>query len=98
MLKLFKIEGFSLFPLLKEGEVVLCVKLYTFSKIKINDIVVFKHKNNGSMIKKVKKINENGYFVQGENPDSIDSRNFGELEKKELLYKVIFNFSTYKLM
>lgn len=98
MLKLFKIEGFSLFPLLKEREVVLCVKLYTFSKIKINDIVVFKHKNNGRMIKKVKKINENGYFVQGENPDSIDSRNFGELEKKELLYKVIFNFSTYKLM
>ena len=98
MLKLFKIEGFSLFPLLKEGELVLCVKLYTFSKIKINDVVVFKHKNNGSMIKKVKKINENGYFVQGENPDSIDSRNFGELEKKELLYKVIFNFSTYKLM
>jgi len=96
MFKLFKIEGFSLFPLLKEGEVVLCVKLFSFSKIKLNDIVVFKYKDNGSMIKKVKKINENGYFVQGENPDSIDSRNFGELQKKELLYKVIFNCTTYK--
>lgn len=96
MFKLFKIQGFSLFPLLKEGEVVLCMKLFSFSRIKLNDIVVFNNKNNGSMIKRVKMINSNGYFVQGENPDSIDSRNFGELEKKELLYKVVFNFSTFK--
>jgi len=96
MLKLFKIEGFSLFPLLKENEVVLCVKLFSFSKIKIDDIVVFKNKDNGIMIKKVKEINSNGYFVEGENPDSIDSRNFGELQKKELLYKVLINCTTYK--
>lgn len=96
MFKLFKIEGFSLYPILKEGEVVLCVKLFSFSKIKINDIVVFTQKDNGCMIKKVIKINQHGYFVQGENPDSIDSRNFGELQKKELLYKVIFNCTTYK--
>jgi phage repressor protein C with HTH and peptisase S24 domain len=95
MFKLFRVEGFSLYPLLKEGEVVLCSKLFSFSKIKVNDIVVFK-KNNVVMIKKVKEINSQGYFVQGENPDSIDSRNFGELEKKELLYKLLFNFTTNK--
>lgn len=90
MFKLFKIKGFSLFPLFKEGEVVLCIKIFSFSKIKINDIIVFNNKDYGLMIKKVKEINENGYFVQGENPSSIDSRNFGELQRKELLYKIIF--------
>ncbi|MDC0932677.1 S26 family signal peptidase [Arcobacteraceae bacterium] len=97
MFKLFRVEGYSLFPLLKEGEVVLCSKLFSFSTIKVNDIVVFK-KNNVVMIKKVKEINSKGYFVQGENPDSIDSRNFGELQKKEILYKVLFNFTTYKFL
>lgn len=98
MFKLFRVEGYSLFPFLKEGEVVLCIKIFSFSKIKEKDTVVFKYKNNGSMIKRVKKINQNGYFVQGENPDSIDSRNFGELEKKDLLYKAVFNFTTYKFL
>jgi phage repressor protein C with HTH and peptisase S24 domain len=97
MFKLFRVEGYSLFPLLKEGEVVLCSKLFSFSTIKVNDIVVFK-KYNVVMIKKVKEINSKGYFVQGENPDSIDSRNFGELQKKEILYKVLFNFTTYKFL
>lgn len=90
MFKLFKIEGFSLYPLLKEGEVVLCFKLYAFNKIKINDFVVFNHKIKGLMIKKVSSIENNKYFVKGETPDSIDSRDFGSLEKKELLYKVLF--------
>lgn len=90
MFKLFKIKGYSLFPLLKEGEVVFCIKIFPFTKIKINDIVVFKHQDNNYMIKKVKEINHKGYFVQGENPDSIDSRNFGEIKREELLYKIIF--------
>lgn len=98
MFKLFRVEGYSLFPFLKEGEVVLCIKLFSFSKIKVQDTVVFKYENNGSMIKRVKEINLNGYFVQGENPESIDSRNFGELEKKDLQYKAIFNFTTRKLL
>jgi len=98
MFKLFRIEGYSLFPFLKEGEVVLCLKLYSFSKIELNDTVIFQNKDNGTMIKRVKEINQNGYFVQGENPESIDSRNFGELERKELLYKAIFNFTTLKFL
>ncbi len=98
MFKLFRVEGYSLFPFLKEGEVIFCIKLFSFSRIKVSDTVVFKYKDDGFMIKRVKKIDSNGYFVQGENPDSIDSRNFGALEKKDLLYKAIFNLSTYKFL
>ena len=45
------------------------------------------------MIKKVTDINENGYFVKGENPSSYDSRDFGELQKEDLLYRVIYHFT-----
>ena len=44
------------------------------------------------MIKRVTNISSDSYYVQGESPYSIDSRNFGELSKKELLYKVIYKF------
>ena len=92
MFKLFKVEGFSLHPLIKEGEVLLCIKLFYFNKIKINDFVLFRHKSKGLMVKKVSTIINNKYFVKGENSFSCDSRDFGELRKEELLYKVIYAF------
>lgn len=89
MLKLFKIQGNSLFPFYKDGQRVLCVKVFGFSKLNINDIVVF-HKNNyGYMIKEIKSVDKDGFFVQGTDSLSIDSRNFGAIKKHEILYKVI---------
>lgn len=92
MFKLFKIEGSSLFPLLKEGQVVFCLKPFFLNPIKINDFVLFTRPGTGMMIKRVHDINDKGYYVKGENAFSIDSRDFGELAKSELLYKVIFTF------
>lgn len=90
MFKLFRIEGFSLFPFFKEGEVVLCTRIFFFNKVGLNDFVLFNHRTEGFMIKKVTSINNDKYFVKGETPYSIDSRNFGELNKNELLFKVLF--------
>lgn len=90
MLKIFRIKGFSLFPLFKEGEVVFCLKIFSFTKIKLNDIVIFKHEIHGLMIKKVVRISDDNYFVKGESIDSIDSRDFGELKRKDFLFKVLF--------
>ncbi len=92
MFKFFIIDGFSLFPLLKQGQWVLCMKPFFLNKIKINDLVLFRHSYEGMMIKRVDKIESNSYFVKGENAFSIDSRNFGSLKKEEVLYKVIYKF------
>lgn len=92
MLKLFKITGNSLFPFYKDAERVLCFKIFSFSSIKINDVVIFKHKTYGLMIKKVTKIENKRYFVKGTDPFSIDSRDFGFIGIDELEYKVLFKF------
>lgn len=92
MIKLFKVEGSSLYPLIKEDEVLLCFKLFSFNTIKVNDFVLFKDKTRGFMVKKVTSISDKGYFVKGETPLSYDSRNFGALKKEELLYKVVYKF------
>ena len=94
MFTFFKVSGYSLYPLLKEGEVVFCTKVFSFTNIKVDEIVLFKY-NSEYMIKKVTSISSDGYFVKGETPDSIDSRNFGELQKEDLLYKARFHFKPF---
>ena len=92
MFKLFKISGDSLYPFYKNGQRVLCLKVFPKTNISVDDTVVFEKDSYGMMIKKVKTAEEDAYFVEGTNPYSIDSRNFGTLEKKELKYKVLCKF------
>ena len=90
MLRLFKISGDSLFPFYKSGERVLCRKVFQGTEIKVDDTVVFEKEDYGLMIKRVKSIEKNSYFVVGTAPLSIDSRNFGALQHQEIKYKVLF--------
>lgn len=92
MLQIFKISGDSLFPFYKNGQRVLCRKIFSKTNINIDDTVVFEKDTYGLMIKRVKRVEEDTYFVEGTSADSIDSRNFGVLSKKELKYKVWFKF------
>jgi len=91
MIRLFKVSGHSLFPLLKDGQRVFCIKLFKFTKLKISDIVVFEKEPYGLMIKEIKSINREAYFLQGTNAFSIDSRDFGMIDKSQIKYKVLFN-------
>ncbi len=89
MVKIFKIKGCSLSPILEEGDYVLI--LNKFFKLKENDIVIFNHSQYGILIKKIQKIiSPDKFFVIGTNTDSIDSRTFGEIDKKSIIGKVIF--------
>ena len=92
MLQLFKISGDSLYPYYKNGQRVICRKVFKGTKIRVDDTVVFEKEAYGMMIKLVKSIDDNRYFVEGTDPISIDSRNFGALELKEIKYKVLFKF------
>ena len=92
MLQIFKISGDSLYPFYKDGQKVVCRKVFKNTKINVNDTVVFEKKNYGAMIKRVKLIEKDAYFVEGTSPYSIDSKDFGALAHKELRYKVLFKF------
>jgi type IV secretory pathway protease TraF len=55
----------------------------------IGDFVVFYKKPYGLMIKRVEKIKDGMFFVQGTDPMSIDSRNFGLIKHPDIQYKKI---------
>ena len=89
MIKLFKIKGDSLFPLFKENEIVFGLST-TFCKLKEGDTVVFVQKNYGLMVKQIKQIDNDNFFLIGTSPSSIDSRNFGFISKQDIFYKILF--------
>lgn len=76
---------------LLQGQSVLVSSIpFLFSKPKIGDIVAIR-KSDKVFIKRITKIHGDKYFVSGDNKkDSLDSREFGFVEKKDILGKVVY--------
>jgi signal peptidase I len=87
LIRLFKVEGHSLYPYFKQGERMLCIKIFKFSRIKVGDFVIFSKQPHGLMIKRVERIQQEKFFVQGTDPMSIDSRDFGLIDRSDIHYK-----------
>jgi len=88
----YKISGSSMLPTLKTGDMVLVNKVaYWFSSPKKNDIVAVRDPRDGkTLIKRIIKIEENSYFVQGDNKNSsTDSRVFGMIKKTDIIGNVV---------
>lgn len=79
-------------PTYKEGDKVLVNRLaYLFSSLKAGDIVALKHPFEKRVIlKRVKKIKGKRVFVAGDNFErSIDSKDFGFVNSKNIIGKVL---------
>jgi len=86
--EIFRVEGDSMFPALKDGELVL---INPHASIRIGDIVLARHpfKQSVRIIKRVAEILDNErYILLGDNLDeSSDSRQFGAIAAKDILGK-----------
>jgi nickel-type superoxide dismutase maturation protease len=84
--EIFLIEGDSMFPVLKHGELVL---FDPYAEPSAGDIVLARHpfKKSVRLVKRVREITDEGkYFLVGDNPlESSDSRSFGAIPAKDIL-------------
>ena len=89
-LQRFKIKNNSMFPTINEREEVLTVR-YLFQRPKVGDIIVFRQVVPPFVLcKRIKKIVKNKMWVEGDNKkESIDSRMFGFIDRKNIIGKVI---------
>ena len=78
-------------PSFRNGDKVLASFIpYLFKKLQINDVVVFQDNKNNIFIKRIKKIKDKKFFVEGDNKnDSLDSRRLGYINKYQILGKII---------
>jgi len=81
-----RVVGHSMEPTLRQGRIVFATPLLSIGK---GDVVVARHEGR-EIIKRVIEIEQNGYFLQGDNLDhSRDSRRFGAVEESAILGRVI---------
>lgn len=89
MISVFSIKDKSMEPLFSEKDFVFVGKYLLFSP-KTGDVVVLKHPIlQIPLLKRILKINKDLIWVEGDNKEaSRDSRDFGWIEKKQVLGKV----------
>lgn len=98
MLRILRVTEHSLSPEYEAGDFVLIVKTpcpFKFSHLKVGDVVIFRHPYYGIMIKKIKDIYPaiEEIYVTGTHPESLDSRQFGNISFRDLLGKVVWHIS-----
>jgi nickel-type superoxide dismutase maturation protease len=96
MLRVIKVTGASLSPEYREGDYVVVTTIPFFlNRVRVGDVVVFRHPEYGELIKRVEKITPGSreFFVVGTHPNSVDSRVFGALPRETLLGRVIWHIA-----
>lgn len=88
--EIFLIEGDSMFPALKNGDVVL---INPRAELRTGEIALARHpfKQSVKIIKRISEITpERKYFLVGDNlAESTDSRSFGAIQAKDILGKAV---------
>ena len=86
----YVVSGTSMSPTLQEGKTVLVNRIvYLFKKPNVGDIVAASISNK-VFIKRITSINDDRYFLLGDNTaDSFDSRKFGMIKRSQIIGKVI---------
>ncbi len=88
MLKIYRVHGQSMYPRLSGGDYVIATRF--FFRLKKNDIIVAEHPVYGRLIKRVVQIDDNGYWLAGDNPQSVSTEKMGPVKKKQILGKFLF--------
>jgi len=92
----FKVGDRSMEPTFYSEDCIIARK-YIF-KPKEGDIVILKHpKKNIKIIKRIVKIDKDGYSVEGDNrANSFDSRKFGPVKRNMIIAKVMSRINRSK--
>ena len=99
MLRLLKVSGESLSPVVQDGDFVLIAKIpFLFKSLHRGDVIAFHHKIYGTMIKQVDDISIDGerFIVTGNHENSVDSNQFGAISRDVIIGKVVWHIKRKK--
>jgi len=83
--------GTSMEPTFQRDTQLLVRKKWFLIQLKKNDVIVFSHPDlKKFLVKRISDIKKGAYFVLGDNKNSsTDSRDFGWIEEKNIIGKVV---------
>lgn len=85
-LKILKVVGKSMEPIIPENSYVLISSKY---KYKSKSIFIFVHNVYGKLIKRLKlKDHDGNLWFEGENPNSVSSENIGSINKSSVIGRI----------
>ena len=90
MLKIYRVNGNSMYPTLKDGDYVVAIRfLY---KIRTNDLVVANHPRYSTLVKRVSNTasDHKKFYLEGDNQDSVSGEKMGWFRQDQVIGKVIF--------
>lgn len=93
MIRLIRVRGESMPPLLEEGDLIWVLDWYWLvGRPRPGDLVVFRHPVYGTLVKQVERlIPQTGQLiVRGTRPISTDSQEFGPIPFSSVLGKVVW--------
>ena len=93
MFRFLRVRGNSLAPEFSQGDFVLVSKIpFWLTPPTPGDVIAFRQPGYGLMIKRIQNlIPEAGVNVIGDHPESVDSRVFGPVRRKDILGKVVWH-------
>jgi signal peptidase I len=93
MLRLIRVRGESMPPLLEEGDLILVLDWYwLMGRLRPGDLVVFQQPIYGTLVKQVERLipQTAQLIVRGTRPVSVDSQEFGPIPFSSVLGKVVW--------
>ncbi|PIE68654.1 MAG: peptidase S24 [Deltaproteobacteria bacterium] len=87
MIKLCRVCGDSMLPELSGGDYVIATRF--FFSLQPHDIIVADHPVYGLLIKRILKVETNGYRLVGDNPSSLSTETMGIIPRHRIIGKVI---------
>src|SRR5512146_2965073 len=91
MFRFFKVNGHSLRPEVEDGDIVLLLTWRRLWRLKPGDRVVFRQPTYGTLIKKIERMGpgQGRVFVAGTTAASVDSYEFGPVDVRQIIGKVV---------
>jgi hypothetical protein len=91
-ISIFKVEGFSMFPIISDKAFVL-TKTSNFN-LSPKKIFVFNHQKYGRLIKSLVKIDSDGKFwFKGDQSDSVSMNDIGPVNESNIIGQVFLSIS-----
>lgn len=90
MLKIIRVQGESMSPLYESGDYLLAATWFFVRRLRDGDVVVFTDETVGLMVKRIRAVTDEGFYMEGMNSRSVSTESMGLVTAERIQAKVFY--------